>query len=178
MKCGNDRDNIEYVNVVDNDGEDLFVSEQLDEEEELNENRGSMHESSGNLHDSGDDIVDVDDPTSISYLNQKFPNLQARENLFRAYTLSHGFVIKIQNTHKRVKDKSIYGRMYVCNLIGKNCGENPVEDDEILIGSLGSVKGKRRRDVLPRIGYKVRMYVVNKKEKHYAIFGLLQAPND
>ena len=114
VKCGNDRDNIEYVNV-DSDGEELFVSEQLDEEEKLYENRGSMHESSGNLHDSGDNIVDGDEPITIPYLNQKFPNLQAGENLFRVYALKHGFAIKIQNIQKRVKDKSIYGRMYVCN---------------------------------------------------------------
>lgn len=52
-------------------------------------------------------------------------------------------------------------------------GKNPVEDDEILIGSVGSVKGKRRRDVLPRSGCKVRMYLVNKKKtSHWEITGL------
>ena len=144
VKCGNDRDNIEYVKVVDSDGEELFVSEQLDEGEKLYDDRGSMHESIGNFHDSGDNIVDGDEPISIPYLNQKFPSLQAGENLFRAYALKHGFAIKIQNTQKRVKDKSIYCRMYVCNLAGSNRGKNPVEDDEILIGSVCSVKGKCR----------------------------------
>ena len=171
-KCGNDRDNIDYVNV-DSDGEEFFCSEQLDEEEILHENRGSMHESSDNLHDSSDNIVDEDEPISIPCLNQKFANLQRAENLFRAYALNHGFAIKIQNTQRRVNDKSIYGRMYVCNLAGENRGKNPVEEEEILIGSVGSVKGKRRRDVLPRSGCKVRMYVVNKKKStHWEITSL------
>ncbi|WOH05543.1 hypothetical protein DCAR_0624962 [Daucus carota subsp. sativus] len=82
VKCGYDRDNIEYVNVVDSDGQEFFVSEQLDEGEKLYDDIGSMHESSDNLHDSGDNIVDGDEPISIPYLNQKFPNLQAGENLF------------------------------------------------------------------------------------------------
>ncbi|XP_017216968.2 protein FAR1-RELATED SEQUENCE 5-like [Daucus carota subsp. sativus] len=155
-KCGNDRDNIEYVNV-DSDGEEYFCSEQLDEEEKLHENRGSMHESSDNLHDSSDNIVDEDEQISIRCLNQKFANLQRAENLFRAYALNHGFAIKIQNTQRRVNDKSIYGRMYVCNLAGEKRGKNLVEDEEILIGSVGSVKGKRRRDVLLRSGCKVRI---------------------
>nr|XP_017239389.1 PREDICTED: protein FAR1-RELATED SEQUENCE 5-like [Daucus carota subsp. sativus] len=171
-KCGNDRGNIDYVNV-DSDGEEFFCSEQLDEEEILHENRGSMHESSDNLHDSSDNIVDEDEPISIPCLNQKFANLQRAENLFRAYALNHGFAIKIQNTQRRVNDKSIYGRMYVCNLAGENRGKNPVEEEEILIGSVGSVKGKRRRDVLPRSGCKVRMYVVNKKKStHWEITSL------
>ena len=57
-----------------------------------------MHESSANLHYSSDNIVDEDEPISIHFLNQKFPNLQRAENLFRAYALNHGFAIKIQNT--------------------------------------------------------------------------------
>ena len=50
VKYGNNRDNIDYVKVVDSDGEELFVSEQLDEGEKLYDVIGSMHESSGNLH--------------------------------------------------------------------------------------------------------------------------------
>ncbi|XP_063936929.1 protein FAR1-RELATED SEQUENCE 5-like [Daucus carota subsp. sativus] len=117
--CGNDRDNIEYVNV-DSDGDEYFCSEQLDEEDKLHENRGSMHESSDNFHDSSDNIVDGDEP-----------------------------------------------------ITGENRGKNPVKDEEILIGSVGSVKSKRRRDVLPRSGCKVRMYVVNKKKtSHWEITSL------
>ena len=101
VKCGNDRDNIEYVNV-DSDGEELFVSEQLDEEEKLYEDRGSMHESSGNLHDSGDNIVDGDEPISIPYLNQKISNLQAGKNLFRAYALKNDFAIKIHRSVSKI----------------------------------------------------------------------------
>ena len=172
VECGHDRDNIKYVEVVDSDDEEL-VSEEFDGSDKMYDDIGSMHESSGNLHDHGEDSVDGDDPIIIPHLNQQFPNLQAGENMFRAYALKNGFAIKIQNTQKRAKDKSIYGRLYVCNLAGETRGKNPVDDEEILIGSLGSVKGKRRRDVLPRSGCKVRMYLVNKKKtSHWEITGL------
>ena len=49
VECGNDRDNIKYVEVVDSDDEEL-VSEEFDESEKMYDDIGSMHESSGNLH--------------------------------------------------------------------------------------------------------------------------------
>ena len=173
VQSSNDRDNIEYVNIVDDDEEEFLVSEHYDEEENLHDNSKNLHESDGNLHESSDNMVDGDEHVSMPYLNQTFPNLQAAENLFRAYALKHGFAIKIQTTQKRVKDKSICARMYVCNLAGENRGKKVVDDDEILIGSVGSIKGKRRRDVLPRSGCKVRMFVVNKKKSsHWEITSL------
>ena len=69
VKCGSNRDNIEYVEVVDSDGEELVVSEELEESEKLYDDIGSMHESSGNLHDHGDNNVDGDDPIITPYLN-------------------------------------------------------------------------------------------------------------
>ncbi|XP_074376745.1 protein FAR1-RELATED SEQUENCE 5-like [Apium graveolens] len=93
-------------------------------------------------------------------------------SVIRAYALKNGFAIKIQNTQRRV-DKTIYARTYVCNLTGENRDKEPVEDEEVLIGSVGSEKKNRRRDKLPRRGCKFRIYVINRRNtRHWEITSL------
>ncbi|XP_074328313.1 protein FAR1-RELATED SEQUENCE 5-like [Apium graveolens] len=96
----------------------------------------------------------------------------AAENVIRVYALKNGFTIKIQNTQRHV-DKIIYAHTYVCNLAGENRDKEPVEDEEVLIGSVDSEKKKRRRDKLPRSGCKFRIYVINRRNtRHWEITSL------
>ncbi|KAL8109782.1 hypothetical protein AgCh_025756 [Apium graveolens] len=161
-------DNVNYVNLVDDCDEDVYVSEHRFENEDLHENSEFMHESS----ESRDKSVVGEEDIVIPFLSQNFPNLVAAENVIRAYALKNGFAIKIQNTQRRV-DKTIYVRTYVCNLAGENRDKEPVEDEEVLIGSVGSEKKKRRRDKLPRSGCKFRIYVINRRNtRHWEITSL------
>ncbi|XP_074342875.1 protein FAR1-RELATED SEQUENCE 5-like [Apium graveolens] len=161
-------DNVDYVNLVDNCDEDIFVSEQRFENEDLHENSEFMHDSS----ETKDKSVVEEENIVIPFLSQNFPNLVAAENVIRAYALKNGFAIKIQNTQRRV-DKTIYARTYVCNLAGENRDKEPVEDEEILIVSVGSAKKKMRGDKLPRSGCKFRIYVINRRNtRHWEITSL------
>lgn len=86
------RDSIEYVDIIGDNGEEFLVSEH-DEDDNL-------HESCDNLYDKSDKFykgVDEDGHITISYLHQSFSNLQAAENLIRAYVLKNWFTIKIQH---------------------------------------------------------------------------------
>nr|XP_017250780.1 PREDICTED: protein FAR1-RELATED SEQUENCE 5-like [Daucus carota subsp. sativus] len=85
------------------------------------------------------------------------------DRFIRAYAFKNGFAVKIQQTRKRAKVDEICARMFVCRLAGENKDKNVV-DQEVCIGSS---KGTRRRDKLPRSGCKVRMFVVKKKKKDY-----------
>ncbi|KAL8117589.1 hypothetical protein AgCh_015463 [Apium graveolens] len=141
----------------------MFMLVNIDlKNEDLYENSEFMHESS----ESRDKSVVGEEYIVISFLSQNFPNLVDAENVIRAYAWKNGFVIKIQNTQKRV-DKTIYARTYVCNLAGENRDKEPVEDEEVLIGSVDSEKKKRRRDKLPRSGCKFRIYVINRRNTRY-----------
>ncbi|XP_074327058.1 protein FAR1-RELATED SEQUENCE 5-like [Apium graveolens] len=143
--------------------QDVYVSEYRFENEDLHENSELMHDSS----ESRDKSVVGEEDIVIPFLSQNFPNLVAAENVIRVYALKNGFAIKIQNTQRRV-DKTIYARTYVCNLAGENRDKEPVEDEKVLIGSVGSEKKKRRRDKLPRSGCKFRIYVINRRNtKHW-----------
>ncbi|KAL8126913.1 hypothetical protein AgCh_014003 [Apium graveolens] len=158
-------DNVNYVNLVDDCDENVYVSEHRFENEDL-------HENSEFVHEGRDKSVVGEEVIIIPFLSQNFPNLVAAENIIRAYALKNGFAIKIQNTQRRV-DKIIYARTYVCNLAGENRDKEPVEDEEVLIGSVGSEKKKRRRDKLPRSGCKFRIYVINRRNtRHWEITSL------
>ncbi|XP_074347011.1 protein FAR1-RELATED SEQUENCE 5-like [Apium graveolens] len=160
-------DNVNYVNLVDDCDEDVYVSEHRFENEDLHKNSEFAHNSS----ESRDKSVVGEEDIVIPFLSQNFPNLVAAENVIRAYALKNGFAIKIQNTQRRV-DKTIYARTYVCNL-AENRDKEPVEDEEVLIGSVGSEKKKRRRDKLPRSGCKFRIYVINRRNtRHWEITSL------
>ncbi|XP_074366584.1 protein FAR1-RELATED SEQUENCE 5-like [Apium graveolens] len=157
-----------FARLCDDCDEDVFVSEHRFENEDLHENSEFMHDSS----ETRDKSVVGEEDIVIPFLSQNFPNLVAAENVIRAYALKNGFVIKIENTQRRV-DKPIYARTYFCNLAGENCDKQPVEDEEILIGSVGSAKKKRRRDKLPRSGCKFRIYVINRRNtRHWDITSL------
>ncbi|XP_074374263.1 protein FAR1-RELATED SEQUENCE 2-like [Apium graveolens] len=151
-------DNVDYVNLVDDCDEDVFVSEHRFENEDFHENSEFMHDSS----ETRDKSVFGEEDIVIPFLSQNFPNLVATGNVIRAYSLKNGFAIKIQNTQRRV-DKIIYTRTYVCNLAGENRDKEPVENEEVLIGSIGSAKKKRGRDKLPRSGCKFRIHVINRE---------------
>ncbi|XP_074346426.1 protein FAR1-RELATED SEQUENCE 5-like [Apium graveolens] len=157
--------NVNYINLVDDYDENVYVSEHRFENEDLHENSEFVHEGRDKSVVGEEDIV-------IPFLSQNFPNLVAAKNIIRAYALKNGFAIKIQNTQRRV-DKTIYARTYVCNLAGENRDKEPVEDEEVLIGSVGSEKKKRRRDKLPRSGCKFRIYVINRRNtRHWEIKSL------
>ncbi|XP_074352010.1 protein FAR1-RELATED SEQUENCE 5-like [Apium graveolens] len=81
----------------------------------------------------------------VPYLNQIFQSVDKAGHFFRAYALQNEFAIKIQASHRN-KDNEIYGRLYVCRLYGKSVVAE-------------SSKNKRRREVLPKIERKVRIYV-------------------
>lgn len=66
------KDSIEYVNIVDDDGEEFLVSEHIDENDNLNESSDTLHDKSDKI----DKVVDEDERIDITYLNQSFPNLQ------------------------------------------------------------------------------------------------------
>ena len=140
-------DDVEHVNIVDDDVEHVNVVDDDDEDD--------------SLHEKNVPNVDEDVDNVVPYLHQRFDSLEAAENLFRAYALKNGFAIKVQESQKRVGNKEIYARLFVCNLFGENKEKNIVNDEACF---MSQGKGKRRRDVLPRCGCKVRMYVLNKKK--------------
>ncbi|KAL8155314.1 hypothetical protein AgCh_000625 [Apium graveolens] len=56
---------------------------------------------------------------------------------------------------------------------GENRDKEPVEDEKVLIRSVGSEKKKRRRDKPPRSGCKFRIYVINRRNtRHWEITSL------
>ena len=150
---GNDLFDEEYINIiVDDDEDEIFVRKEEDNVEVGN-----------NVSEKIFGKNDIDEV--VPYVNQKFENLESAESLFRAYALRNGFGIKIQVTQKRAKVDEIYARRYVCRLAGQNKSGSVVDGDEEV--SLGSSKGKRRRDIIPRSGCRVCMYIVKKRKTSY-----------
>ncbi|XP_074351968.1 protein FAR1-RELATED SEQUENCE 5-like [Apium graveolens] len=75
----------DYVNLVDDCDEDIFVSEHRFENEDLHENSEFMHDSS----ETRDKSVVGEEDIVILFLSQYFPNLVAK-NVIRAYALKNG----------------------------------------------------------------------------------------
>ncbi|KAL1831631.1 hypothetical protein ACET3Z_001282 [Daucus carota] len=108
VKCDNDRDNIEYVNVVDSDGEEFFVSEQLDEEEKLHENRGhKVHNEFNSPTQLVSDTLPVS-PIGHSCCDPQF--LTSRESIYM-----DKFVIRT----KRPRSPCSVNKKFWCEIRGK-----------------------------------------------------------
>ncbi|WOG87868.1 hypothetical protein DCAR_0207100 [Daucus carota subsp. sativus] len=157
LKDDENVDDKEYVSVDEDCIDDRNV---VSSDDEVDENVES--------DDKGVDNKFIDENErnknmEVPYLNQRFDNLDGADRFIRSYALKNGFAVKIQQTKKRAKVDEIYARMFVCRLAGENQDKNVV-DEEVCVGSS---KGTRRRDKLPRSGCKVRMFVVKKKKKDY-----------
>nr|XP_017229027.1 PREDICTED: protein FAR1-RELATED SEQUENCE 5-like [Daucus carota subsp. sativus] len=157
LKDDENVDGEEYVSV---DEDCVDARNVVSGDDEVDEN---VHSDDKGVDNKFDDENEKNKNVQVPYLNQRFDSLDDADRFIRSYALKNGFAVKIQQTKKRAKVDEIYARMFVCRLAGENQEKN-VLDEEVCVGSS---KGTRRRDKLPRSGCKVRMFVVKKKKKDY-----------
>ncbi|XP_074342213.1 protein FAR1-RELATED SEQUENCE 5-like [Apium graveolens] len=123
-----------------------------------------VHGDSDDSNDSfnGDDDDDkINDENFIGNMNDVVPcvgmmfdSLDEAESFYRGYGRSIGFEIIIRSSHKHSRNGGISSRLYICRKGGR-LGPKPLEVED-------RAKGKRPRDVIPRICCRARMCVAHK----------------